>query len=248
MKIAGKIIYALWAVVIAAVLLFYCFSCYMGFRVKEIAVSSIESQGEDFAKYDNIISENDYIKLWNEKADNASYDRIQMNELSMTQSYTVSNPYILAFKDKNSFFSLNKIGYIYNIRIKDSEGNEVKSIAAENSKVVLDINYDGTDFKIDRVFYDNDFNEYKVGRFNGLPLLIILLINSVARNVRYFDYCIKLKKKRNLLFLIQPYFFVVLIAAAIVFDALPYALILGIAEEIIFILIRFALKIKNKKA
>lgn len=219
----------------------------MGFRIKEIAVSSIESQGEDFAKYDNIISENDYIKLWNEKVDNASYDSIQMNELSMTQSYTVSNPYILAFKDKNSFFSLNKIGYIYNIQIKGSEGNEVKSIAAENSKVVLDINYDGTDFKIDRVFYDNDFNEYKVGRFNSLPLLIILLINSVARNVRYFDYCIKLKKKRNPLFLIQPYFFVVLIAAAIVFDALHYALILGIAEEFIFILIRYALKIKNKK-
>ena len=103
----------------------------MGFRVKEIVVSSIESQGEDFAKYDKVISENDYIKLWNEKVDNASYDRIQMNELSMTQSYTVSNPYILAFKDKNSFFSLNKIGYIYNIKIKDYEGNEVKSIAAD---------------------------------------------------------------------------------------------------------------------
>ncbi|MEE1002286.1 MAG: hypothetical protein U0L17_00880 [Acutalibacteraceae bacterium] len=248
MKTVGKIIYALWSAIIIITLLFYCFSCYMGYKVKEIAVSSIESQGEDFAKYDNIISENDYIKLWHETPDNASYDRIEMNERSMTQSYTVSNPYILAFKDKNSFFSLNKIGYIYNIKIKDSQGNEVESVASENSSVILDIDYDGADFKIERVFYDNDFNEYNVNAFNGLALLIVLLINSVARNIRYFDFCVKHKKKRKLLLLIQPYFFVVLIATAMVFDALPYALILGMAEEFIFIFISKTLKAKNKKA
>ena len=220
----------------------------MGYKVKEIAVSSIESQGEDFVKYDNIISENDYIKLWHETPDNASYDRIEMNERSMTQSYTVSNPYILAFKDKNSFFSLNKIGYIYNIKIKDSQGNEVQSIAAENSKVILDVAYDGNGFKIERVFYDNDFNEYNVNGFNGIALVIVLIINSIARNVRYFDFCVKNKKKRNLILLIQPYLFVVLIALAMVFDALPYALILGIAEEFIFIFIHKTLKTKSKKA
>ena len=237
MKIAGKIIYALWASVIALVMLFYCFSCYMGFRVKEIVVSSVESHGEDFASYDNIISENDYIKLWHERPDNASYDSVQMEELGITQEYSLTNPYIMPFKDKNSFFSLKKIGYIYDIKRFDADGKEVKSVAQENSKVVLDISYEGMNFKIDKVLYDNDFNEYNVGCLNGLALMIILIINAVARNI-------KLKRKRNILRLLQPYIFPLLIAFSMVFDLLAYALIAGITEELIFTIIFFILKRK----
>lgn len=247
MKIAGKIIYALWAIVIAAVLCFYCFSCYMGFSVKELAVSSIESQGKDFANYDALISENDYIKLWHEKPDNASYDRVQMEELKITQEYTLSRPYIMAFKDNDNIFSLSKIGYIYNIKMYDANGNEVKSVAPENSKVVLDVSYEGLNYNVNSVVYDNDYDEYGVNTFSGIGLAVILLINSIARNVRYFDYCVKRRRKRHLIRFIQPYVFVTLIIAAIVLDALPYALMLGIAEEFILTLIFTLLNLKNRK-
>lgn len=246
MKIAGKIIYALWTAVIALVIMFYCFSCYMGFRVKEIVVSSVESYGENFASYDSVISENDYIKLWHEKPDNASYDSVQMKELGITQKYSLTNPYIMPFKDKNSFFSLKKIGYIYNIKRFDADGKEIQSVATENSKVVLDISYDGMDFKIDKVLYDNDFNEYNIGYLNGLALMIILIINAISRNIRYFDSCIKSKRKRNILRLLQPYVFPLLIAFSMIFDLLAYALIAGIAEELIFTAIFSVLKRKAK--
>lgn len=247
MKIIGKIVYILWAAVIAIVLSFYCFSCYMGYRVTQIATSAIESRGEDFVKFADVIEENNFIKLWHEKPDNASYDKVQMDELGITQKYTLSRPYIMPFKDNNSFISMAKIGYIYNIQMYDANSTEVKSVALENSKIVLDVSYDGADFRIEKVSYDNDFDEYKVAKGHGIALAVILLINAVARNIRYFDYCVIRRKKRNILRFIQPYIFVALIVAAIFFDALPYALVIGIGEEIIFTAIYILIRLINRK-
>ncbi|MBQ5591133.1 MAG: hypothetical protein IIU65_05575 [Clostridia bacterium] len=246
MKIAGKIIYAVWALVITAVLVFYSFSCYMGYRVEQIAKSAIETQGEDFTKFEKNIDEHNYLKLWHAKPDNASYDKVSIQELSLTQKYTITRPYIMPFKDTNAFFSFNKIGYIYNIKMYDANGNEVKSVAPANSKIVLDISYDNATFKIDNVFYDNDSNTYKVSKLNTWPLIIILIINAIARNIRYFDYCVIRRRKRNILRFIQPYIFPILIIISIFLNNFQNVLILGILEETVFTIIYFIKKIIDK--
>ena len=226
MKIISKVFKYIWFLIVGITVVLYCFSALIGYQVKSLAISSIESMGTDYMKYQDKIEENNYLKLWSEKPDTASFDRIQIEEQGKSQKYTVSNPHIMFFKDKNSFFSFAKVGYIYNIEVFDKNN----TIFVEN------------------VFYDNDFDEYNVSKYNGFFLGVILLINAISRNIRYFDFCIKLKrKKKNIFIFLQPYIFVLLTALAIVFDFLPIALIIGISEELIFTVIFTLIKRKQKK-
>lgn len=248
MKIISKVFKYLWFLIVGATVLLYCLSALIGYQVKTLAVSSIESMGKDYIKYQDKIDQNNYQKLWNEKADNASFNRILIQEQGKTQKYTVSNPYIMFFKDKNSFFSFSKAGYIYNIEVFDKDGGKTTVLAEENSRVVLDLKYKNNSIFVENVFYDNDFDEYSVSKYNGIFLGVILLINAFTRNIRYFDFCVKNKrKKKNPFIFLQPYIFVLLTALAIAFDFLPFALIIGIAEELIFTLIFLIIKSKQKK-
>ena len=242
MKIAKIIMKYLWYAIIGITLLFYCFSCFMGYQVKKIAVSSIESMGTKYVDFEDKIYGFDYEKLWHETPDNASFDRTQIQEQRKTQKYTVSNPEIIKIDGVNQF----KIGYVYNIHIYDKSGEETTAIAQPNSKVVLNIKIKNGSFLIESVLYDNDFNEYSVGSyFYESVLIILLLINAVVRNIKYFDYCVINKCKKNVLRYIQPYIFVVLLILAAIFDILPIALIIGIIEELAFTIIYFILKHKK---
>ncbi len=237
MKIAGKIIYIIWAVIVALSLCFYCFSCYVGFQTQKIIHSSISSMGQDYNDFITVIADYDYLRMWHEKPLDASYDRVEIQEENMVQEYSITRPYILAFKDKDNIFSLSKVGYIYNNEMTDVLGNKSNLVAAKNSKVVLDVEYDGLKVKVNSIIYDNDFNEYKIGRCHGIGLLIILLINAIARNIRYFDKCVVNRKKKNAFRFVQPYFFSLFIAFSFIFDALPLALLIGIIQELIFTII-----------
>lgn len=248
MRIVSKIIKYIWFLIVAITVALYCLSALVGYQVKKIAVSSIESMGTDYLKYQDKIDENNYIKLWSEKPDTASFDRVQIEEKGKTQEYKLSNPTIMYFDDENSLFSATKVGYIYNIKVTDKDGSVTTSLAKENSKVVLNLKYKSGSIFIDKVFYDNDFDEHNVSKYNGFFLGVILLINAISRNIRYFDFCIKLKrKKKNIFIFLQPYIFVLLTALAIVFDFLPIALIVGISEELIFTVIFALIKRKQKK-
>ena len=241
MKILGKIVYVLWSLVVLAVLFCYCVTAVVGSQVKDIVVSSVESMGTDYLKYEDKIDEPLYAMLWHEKHDMVSYDRIQIEEQNLTQEYTVSTPQILFFSSKEKPFSFNKIAYIYDIHVYDGMGDEVKKIAPENSLVALDVEYIDGSFKIVDVYYDT-FDTYKISPFYLLPLVVVLLINAIARNVRYFDHCIIKKRKKNILLFIQPYIFVALLIVSMFVDIFYFAMIFGIIEEIVFTIIMFLYK------
>lgn len=247
MKIAGKIIYIVWAVIIAISLCFYCFSCYVGFQTEKIIHSSITSKGEDYNAYRDVIADYDYLRMWHQKPNDASYDRVEFEEENLTQEYSVTRPYIILFKDPQNIFSLSNVGYIYNNETVDILGNKSYMIAEKNSKVVLDVEYDGLKVKVNGIIYDNDFNDYKIGRCHGLGLLIILLINAFARNIRYFDRCALNRRKKNIFRFIQPYFFSIILAISFMFDALPWALAIGIAEELLFTIVFMIIDKKTMK-
>lgn len=250
MKIAGKIIYAVWALIIATVLGITCFSAYMGVKIHNIAESAVKSLATEYSDCEKYIEdEYNYTKLWTERPDNASYDRIKFEEENKRQEYDISMPKVLYYQDQNSYFSFNKIGYIYNNRIYSKNGTQEKGMALENSKVVLDIEYDGLDFKITKVFYDNDYNAYNIAPYMScIELIVLLLINAIVRNVRYINYCILNKiRKRHFLRLIQPYIFPLLLLGLSFADMVPTALIIGIAEEFIFSCIFIIMNIKRKK-
>lgn len=237
MKIVGKIIYIIWAVIIAISLCFYCFSCYVGFQTQKIIHSAVSSMGQDYNAYRDTIADYDYLRMWHQKPNNASYDRVTIEEDCLEQEYSITRPYILIFQDKgSSIFSLARVGYIYNNEMVDVIGNKTNLVAEKNSKVVLDVKYEGFKVKVTGIVYDNDFNEFGISRFHGLWLLIILLINAIARNIRYFDRCIINRKQKNIFRFIQPYLFSIIIAISFIYDALPLALVIGIAEELIFTL------------
>lgn len=246
MKIAKKALLVIWSLFVVAVVAFYCFSAIIGYQVKNIALSAIESQGTDFAKYDEIISQDDYVKLWHTHPDEASFDRIIMKEQNIKQQYSITRPYILAFKDINNTFSFNKVGYIYDNYMVNADGTKGKQISYKNSNIVLDLEYNGLNFKITKVYFDNDFHEYKINGFHGIWLAIILTLNGIARNIRYFDYCVVRRRKRNKFRLIQPYIFVLLVIIGMITKMLPIALIIGIIEEIVFTLIYTVTNIKDK--
>ena len=108
MKIFSKIVYVLWSLVVLAVLFCYCVTAIVGSQVKDMVVSSVESMGTDYLKYEDKIDESNYTRLWHERADMVSYDRIQIQEQNLTQEYTVSTPQILFFSSKEKVFSFNK--------------------------------------------------------------------------------------------------------------------------------------------
>jgi len=234
MKIVGKIIYIVWAVVIAVTICFYGFSCYVGMKVEPIVKSAIESMGENFTQYDNVIEDFNYLRLWHEIPNNASYDRINIKEAGDTQKFSITHPYVLIKDRDNGMFSFSKVGYIYNNEIVSKDGSKENLVAQKNSKVVLSLRYKGTDFVIEDVYYDNDFNDYGVSRFHGILLAIILVINAFARNIRYYNFCALKRKKKNVFVMIQPYFFSVLILLSCFINMFPLAFLIGIAEEIIF--------------
>ena len=238
MKIVGKVIYVLWACVIALTLSFYCFSCYIGAKVEPIVISAIESMGEDYADYDNVIEDFNYLRLWHEIPNNASYDRVNIVEEGATQEYSISHPYIVAFKDRdNGFFSLGKVGYIYNNKTVSKNGEKTNLVATENSKVILSLRYNGLDFVVDDVYYDNDFNDYGVSRFHGIWLALILIVNAFARNIRYFNFCALNRKKKNVFRMVQPYFFSILIFISFFTNTFPLMLLIGMAQEVVFTII-----------
>ncbi len=237
MKIVGKIIYVLWACVIAAVLVFHCFSLFVGSKIEPIVISAIESMGEDFTQYDDVIEDFNYLRLWHEIPNNASYDRINIRESDETQKFSITHPYVLINDRDNGMFSFRKVGYIYNNETVSKDGSRKNLVAQKNSKVVLSLRYEGASFVIEDVYYDNDFNDYGVSRFNGIWLAVILLINAFARNIRYYNYCAIKRKKKNAFVMIQPYFFSALILISCFINAFPLALLIGIAEELIFTII-----------
>lgn len=213
-------------------------------KINEIAVSSVESQGENFIEYDTIIDKYDYIKLWHEYPDNSSYDKILGEELGYSQTYTISSAYILPFADNEKFFTLDKVGYVYDIHRFDKDGNEVESVATENSKIVLDLEYQKGGFKVKKVIYDNDYNDYKVKRYHGFALLAILIIDAIINSIRYFNRCVKSKRKRNKIRLLLPFILPLLIAVSIYFDFLIYAVTIGVLADKI---LATALLIYDKK-
>ena len=238
MKIAGKIIYVLWSLLVLAVVVCYLITAIVGMQVKEIVTSSIESMGQDYMKYEKQIDEPTYGMLWHQRYDMISYDRIQIEEQGLTQENSISTPQILFFSSNKGAFSFNKVAYLYDVNIYNGMGEEAKTIAPENVLVALDVEYENGNIKIVDVYYDT-LDTYKISPFYLLPLVVVLLLNAVARNIRYFDHCIIKGRKKHLFFLIQPYIFVVLMILSIFANIFAYALFIGIIQEIIFTTIMF---------
>ena len=241
MKIAGKIICVLWSLLVLAVVCCYLITAVVGMQVKEIVTSSIESMGLDYMEYEDKIDEPSYGLLWHQRFDMISYDRIQIEEQGLTQEYTITTPQILFFSSNKGTFTFNKVAYIYDVHIYNGMGEEAKTIAPENVLVALDVEYEDGGIKIVDVYYDT-FDTYKISPFYLLPLVVVLLINAIARNIRYFDHCIIKERKKHLFFFIQPYIFAVLMIVSMFVDIFTYALFIGIIQEIILSIVFFVYK------